>query len=214
MEVNRREIYRYMGYGSAGPDERVRELTESCLLELMEAASPRSCSRRFPLRIWPDGTLDFSCFTVKSGQLQKNLEGCEEAVLFAATLGTGVDFLLRRCSHVSMSRAVVLQAASSALREAYCNQENERLKEEARARGFYLRPRFSPGYGDFPLEAQKGLFRALQAEKQIGVTLTDRLLMAPSKSVTAVIGAGRTDAHCEMEGCEACGKADCPYRRG
>ena len=38
--------------------------------------------------------------------------------------------------------------------------------------------------------------------------------MAPSKSVTAVIGAGRTDAHCEMEGCEACGKADCPYRRG
>ena len=53
-------------------------------LELMEAASPRSCSRRFPLRIWPDGTLDFSCFTVKSGQLQKNLEGCEEAVLFAA----------------------------------------------------------------------------------------------------------------------------------
>ena len=122
MEVNRREIYRYMGYGSAGPDERVRELTESCLLELMEAASPRSCSRRFPLRIWPDGTLDFSCFTVKSGQLQKNLEGCEEAVLFAATLGTGVDFLLRRCSHVSMSRAVVLQAASSALLEAYCNQ--------------------------------------------------------------------------------------------
>lgn len=214
MEVNRREMYRYMGYGSAEPDERTREFAESCLEELMKAASPRSCSRLFPLRIASDGTLDFSCFTVKSRQLRKNLEGCGEAFLFAATLGTGVDFLLRRYSRLSMSRAVVLQAASSALLEAYCSQENERLKKEARERGSYLRPRFSPGYGDFPLEAQKGIFRALQVEKQIGITLTDRLLMAPSKSVTAVIGAGRTETYCEMEGCEACGKADCPYRRG
>ena len=162
MEVNRREIYRYMGYGSAGPDERVRELTESCLLELMEAASPRSCSRRFPLRIWPDGTLDFSCFTVKSGQLQKNLEGCEEAVLFAATLGTGVDFLLRRCSHVSMSRAVVLQAASSALLEAYCNQENERLKEEARPQ---IEAALQPGIRRLPAGGAERAFQGPAGRK-------------------------------------------------
>lgn len=214
MEVNRREIYRYLGLGRTEPDERTKELTESCIEELSGVISPRFFSRSFPLEIRPDGTLDFTCFTVKSRNLEKNLKDCEEIILFAATLGAGADYLLRRHSRFSMSRAVVLQAASAAMLEAYCNQENERLKAEAAKKGYYLRPRFSPGYGDFPLETQKNLFRVLEAEKTVGITLTDSLLMVPSKSVTAVIGAGKTAVSCETEGCEACNKTECPYRRG
>ena len=91
--------------------------------------------------------------------------------------------------------------------------------------GWGLRPRFSPGYGDFPLEYQRELLGVLDAAKRIGLTLTDSLLMAPSKSVTAVIGVyeaadmpggcGRGEdltgrgAH----GCAGCGKEDCAYRR-
>ncbi|MEI3181645.1 MAG: hypothetical protein V8S93_14055 [Lachnospiraceae bacterium] len=37
--------------------------------------------------------------------------------------------------------------------------------------------------------------------------------MMPSKSVTAVIGVSRTPAACTIEGCEACGKKDCAFRR-
>ena len=113
-----------------------------------------------------------------------------------------------------MSRAVVLQAASAAMIEAYCNEVNAQLKKEAEGRGSYLRPRFSPGYGDFSLEYQKEICRTLSAEKTVGITLTDSLLMLPSKSVTAVIGAGKTPCGCEPEGCENCGKTDCLYRRG
>ena len=54
--------------------------------------------------------------------------------------------------------------------------------------------RYSPGYGDLPLEIQKDVFRALDCERSIGVTLTESLLMQPSKSVTAVIGMKERDA--------------------
>ena len=87
-------------------------------------------------------------------------------------------------------------------------------KKKRSGREKYLRPRFSPGYGDFSLDCQKDIIRALEAEKTVGVTLTDSLLMTPSKSVTAVIGAGRNEFRCELKGCEVCGKTDCLYRRG
>ena len=54
---------------------------------------------------------------------------------------------------------------------------------------------------------------ALELGKRIGVTLTDSLLMAPSKSVTAVMGLSRKPRMCSIQGCEACGKKDCAYRR-
>ena len=97
--------------------------------------------------------------------------------------------------------------------EAWCDEVNERIKQEAADKGLYTRPRFSPGYGDFPLDNQRDIFQALQVEKRVGIALTESLLMIPSKSVTAVIGAGRDHLPCVREGCEVCSKADCLYRR-
>lgn len=51
-----------------------------------------------------------------------------------------------------------------------------------------LKPRFSAGYGDLPLEVQKDIFRVLDCPRKIGLTLNDSLLMSPTKSVTAIVG--------------------------
>ena len=56
--------------------------------------------------------------------------------------------------------------------------------------GLAVRPRFSPGYGDLPLALQREVFAALDCPRRIGLTLSDSLLMSPTKSVTALIGAG------------------------
>ena len=114
---------------------------------------------------------------------------------------------------IQMSKAVVMQAASVAMLETFCDEQNQKLKEEYEEKGWYLRPRFSPGYGDFSLECQRQIAPALELNKRIGVTLTDSLLMAPSKSVTAVIGVSRLPRNCTVQGCEACAKRDCAYRR-
>ena len=113
-----------------------------------------------------------------------------------------------------MSKAVILQAAAAAMLEDYCDEVNEQIRRDYESRGLYLRPRFSPGYGDFPLSCQPQLLGCLEAGKRIGITLTDSYLMAPSKSVTAVIGVSPLSRTCTVKGCEACGKTDCTYRRG
>ena len=90
----------------------------------------------------------------------------------------------------------------------------ETARKEAEEEGYFLRPRFSPGYGDFPLEFQRNIGDLLQMAKNIGITLTDSLLMMPSKSVTAVIGCSKTNSNCKEAGCEVCNKsATCAFRR-
>lgn len=213
MEVDRREIYRYLGFSNSLPDIRTQDTVSDSLSELLGVCRPRFFSRIYPLKLAGDKGVDFFCFQSESRDLHKNLCGCERVILFAATLGSEVDRLIRRYSRLEVSKALIVQAAAAALVEAYCDGENERLRVEFLKEGCYLRPRFSPGYGDFPLSVQKDLLRALEAEKRVGITLTDSYLMIPSKSVTAVIGIGRDKTGCEKQGCEACGKADCQYRR-
>ena len=108
---------------------------------------------------------------------------------------------------------MILQAASAAMIEEYCDQVCEGLKKEYEEKGLYLRPRFSPGYGDFSLSCQSAVLDALDAGKHLGIKLTDSFLMMPSKSVTAVIGVSQKPHRCDVKGCEACGKTDCLYRR-
>lgn len=214
LEIKQAEVYRYLGFGHNQPDEKTVRLVQESMEELERVVSPRFFSRSFPLTHLKGGRLDFTCFQVESLDLSKNLKDCDRVILFAATLGAGPDLLARRYGRLEMSRAVVLQAASAAMIEAWCDRKNEELKEEALKQGEFLRPRFSPGYGDFSLEYQKILTKVLETGKTVGVTLTDSLLMVPSKSVTAVIGAGRREDRDEKKGCGVCGKADCSYRRG
>lgn len=212
MEWKEKEVLRYLGYRGQKIDDNVRRLMTECREELSEAAAPKSIWRSYPLQI-RDHEIDMTCLRTRSRSLERNLKDCEEILLFAATLGSQVDVLLARYKKLQMSKAVVMQAASAAMLESYCDEINRQLKESYLADGRYLRPRFSPGYGDFPLECQPAIAGALELSKRIGITLTDSLLMAPSKSVTAVIGISRTPQECSIQGCEVCGNQDCLYRR-
>ena len=209
---NDREILRYLGYHGQEIPENVEELIGECRRELERVAAPKAIWREYPLTV-RDHVLDLVCLQTRSRNLERNLMDCGQVVVFGATLGSGVDILLHRYGHLQMSKAVILQAASAAMLETYCDWKNEGLRREYQKRGWYMRPRFSPGYGDFPLECQRGIAAALELDKRIGVTLTDSFLMAPSKSVTAVMGLSRKPGNCSIQGCEACNKTDCGYRR-
>ncbi len=212
MDIDYRETLRYLGYKNQAADDAVLALVSQCWEELDRTASPRSFWREYPLAAAGD-EIDAGVFQTRSRALGRNLKGCEKILVFAASLGAGVDLLIQRYEKLQMSKAVVMQAAAAAYLEKYFDSVNEELRQRYEADGWYLRPRFSPGYGDFPLECQTAIVAALEAGKRVGITLTDSLLMAPSKSVTAVIGVGRTPLACEVKGCETCGKADCEFRR-
>ncbi len=211
FDWNEKEILRYLGCREIKPPKDIGNLVRECERELEQAAVLRAYWREYPLHAEEDD-LDLGAFRTRSRSLARNLRGCEAVILFAATLGTGVDMLLKRYGRLQMSKCVVLQAAAASMLETCCDKRNEELRLEYLEKGLYLRPRFSPGYGDFSLECQRPFAAALELGKRIGITLTDSLLMMPSKSVTAVIGVSEKPLACGPQGCGACQKMDCAYR--
>ena len=208
-----REAVRYLGFGKNEADERTLELIQQSFKDLEQEAGPKSICQIFDLNHTDDGRLVIGQMEIRSKSLSRNLKGCRQVVLFGATLGAGVDRLMRMISLTDMARAVILQSCAAAMLEEYCDECQKKIAAELEEEHLYLRPRFSPGYGDFPLECQRQIAPALELNKRIGVTLTDSLLMAPSKSVTAVIGVSRLPRNCTVQGCEVCAKRDCAYRR-
>ena len=213
MEVSRKEIYRYLGYRGIVPDEAVRARVEECLARVLAVSEPRYAAKRLAVSFPEENVCEFGEMTVRSSGLSRNLTGCVQAYLMAATIGLGVDRLIARANVSDVTDAAIYQAAGAAAVEAWSDEVNEKLLYEARLDGLYGRPRFSPGYGDFSLEHQKDFSRILQMPR-IGITLSDSLLMTRSKSVTALIGLSETDRHCQVTGCEACDLGgDCAFRR-
>lgn len=210
--VNRREILRYAGVRGEAPG--IEPLLDDCLREAAPLLVYRVCFREFPVTA-QDGGLDLGFARTGSADLKRNLTGCPRLVLFAATVGLGPDRLVGKYSRLSPSRALLLQAVGAERIESLCDVFAQELAGEAAARGLSPRPRFSPGYGDFPLSVQREIFGALDCPRSIGVSLNESLLMTPSKSVTAVIGlapAGQGNA-CPASGCGGCGRKDCSVRR-
>ena len=98
--------------------------------------------------------------------------------------------------------------------ENWCDEVNEIIRREAAEEQLFLRPRYSPGYGDLALESQRDFFRILDITKHTGISLTEGCLMVPTKSVTAFIGLSETDKNCILSGCEDCNMHDtCMYSR-
>ena len=109
-------------------------------------------------------------------------------IFFAATLGIELDRLISKYSVLSPATALLLEALGNERIEALCDCFCEDMRVSREAFGEILRPRFSAGYGDLPLEYQRKIFTLLDPPSRIGLTLNDSYLMSPSKSVTALIG--------------------------
>lgn len=186
--INKKEIMRYMS--SQGGGDEILGLVDECLAEVREMLQYKVCYAILTAET-DSNIISLSCGQITSRSLAKNLSGCDKAIIFAATIGIGIDRLISKYSRLSPAKALCLQAIGAERVEALCNDFCEKMKSEFQGKGESLRPRFSPGYGDLPLETQKMIFSLLDCPKRIGVTLGDTLLMSPSKSVTAFIGITR-----------------------
>jgi hypothetical protein len=124
-----------------------------------------------------------------SSALAGMLSGCEQVLLMGSTAGqTIMNEISSATRSENLTRAVILDAVASEMTDSgldwimdYMNQD---LMRKARR---ITKARFSAGYGDFSLENQKAIHELLHLDK-IGVFITDRCILIPEKSVTAVAG--------------------------
>ena len=132
--------------------------------------------------------IDFGFTKIISSDLAKNLKNSEKVIIFAATVGILPDKMIKKYSVVSPVKALFWQAVGTERVEALCDEFSTIIADEYQKKGYKALPRFSPGYGDLPLEMQTDIMSLLECNKTLGITLNDSLLMTPSKSVTAIIG--------------------------
>ncbi len=178
--IDRREVLRYAGCKTE--TEEIGGALDACLQACENAFSYRVC-----YTVWAAERF-FEVFGKTSQTANARLDGCAYVVIFAATVGLEIDRLIAKYASVAPSKAVLLQAIGAERIESLCDCFCKDIGAQAQEKGYTARTRFSAGYGDFSLTAQKEIFQALDCARQIGLTLTDSLLMSPTKSVTAFVG--------------------------
>ena len=195
--VDKKEILRYMGCKT--PDENILSLLEECLTVAMPTLSYAVSYSVYPIKYKKD---------ISSDGLLKHLSDSDEIIIFAATIGVGIDRLISKYSRISPTKAVIFQAIGTERIEALCDVFCDEMKKKYKC----ITNRFSPGYSDWDIKDQKLIISVTDATKNLGICLNDSFLMSPSKSVTAVVGIKNTETE-EKNPCESCENAGCIYRR-
>ena len=136
----------------------------------------------------------------------------------AVTVGDAIeDMVTKRFADGEYASSVLLDAAATTAVEQLADGMEKAIKPKMAAQGYGMRWRFSPGYGDWPLDQQPELIRVTKCET-IGISLSESKMLVPRKSVTAIIGLykevkGSEEAAHSPNGCAACDKVDCPSRK-
>lgn len=207
MKIDRKEVFRYMG-------ERGNESSTEILTEV-ESVCVRMESLAEPHYIYKLFTPEYSKNSVILGgkrfiskALSKHLAGAEKVAVLAGTLGTSSDLIIRESAVLGTVKLSAAQAAGAAMLEQVLDEACAVIGQEC---GLFPMPRFSAGYGDFDLKYQADILCLCDATKRIGITLTDNMMMIPTKSVTALVGLKSTP--CKGGGCKECYKKDCEFRK-
>ena len=161
-------------------------------------------------------------------------------VVMAVTLGHAVDRLISETQASKIALGVVIDSGASVMAERTANMAEEKIRAElaetqtrakrttdaaaadaaaADAAGnqtapLFMTSRFSPGYGDSPLEMQEQVLDILDAKNQLGITLSKGYMMSPSKSITAIIGLADHPVTGRLATCDECVLKDkCQLRK-
>lgn len=212
MQIDRDEFLRYLGWRGQETDEAFAEKLDAAAKRCLELAQPRSVCRRFSLTAEMElaGTGVF----LRGEDIRTHLSGCREVFLFAATIGAEAERELMRLSAKGAYAALLFDTACSCAIESYCDDVCGDLQSSC---GRALLPRFSCGYGDFPLESQRDICRLLRTDANIGLCCDESFLLTPRKSVTAVAGITDAPAPAQQRGCghncAACKMGGCAFRK-
>lgn len=204
--ISKVETARYMGIKGI-PDERTAEILDKYEPIVRERLRPAFVYRETTVHFSEDGVHFDGVNAVFTGNdIKKHLEGCERAVLLAVTVSAEADKLIRQVAVTGMAEALAVDCLCSSAIEQVCNKAEDEIFAENNVQ--FRTWRFSPGYGDLPISLQKEIILSLNAQRRIGLTVTESCMLIPSKSVTAIIGISDSPIEKGKKGCDICNMRD------
>lgn len=179
--VRRAEMLRYARCGDGVGVEKEAEQAQKLVDDLIR---PSAAAVVFDIK--RDGEKLFVADTELEGKsIKKLLAPCKKCVVMAITVGFEVDMKIAALGSSSPALSLLADAAASSAVEDACDACCESIENEL---GVKLTPRFSPGYGDLPMNIQPALLTLTNARRDLGLTVGAGCMLSPIKSVTAIAG--------------------------
>lgn len=212
QEIDIQETKRYAGLNKA-PNFNMRTISEACR-EVLYIAQPRGSWEIYDYDAANGIVKAPEPFVLKGQKVTKHLCQAQKVVIIAATIGEEVEEeISRRFQLGEYTLALLMDAACTTAVEQVADDMEKTIIYYIQKQGLVPRWRFSPGYGDWPLKAQRRMLELSKAES-IGMKLTDSLMLMPRKSITAIIGlVAKKDAEeHNNRGCQNCDNLGCNFR--
>ncbi len=179
--VRRAEMLRYARCGDGVGVEKEAEQAQRLVDDLIR---PAAAAVVFDIK--RDGEKLFVADTELEGKsIKKLLAPCNKCVVMAITVGFELDMKIAALGSSSPALSLLADAAASSAVEDACDACCESIESEL---GVKLTPRFSPGYGDLPMNIQPALLTLTNARRYLGLTVGTGCMLSPIKSVTAIAG--------------------------
>ncbi len=212
-ELDKNEALRYLGGGS--PNGEMYDMLCRCEKRLLKTLTPRYVYAVYPTETSSQGVkLTGSSVTLLGKDIAAHLAGCNKALLLCVTAGQQTDRLIRALEAENIAEAAVTDSLASVAAERICDLAQQEIFSAFP--NIYGTDRYSPGYGDLPLELQPAILELCDAQRKIGLHATDSLLLTPRKSVTAIIGLSDSPIPKKdrAQSCESCPAAQsCTIRK-
>lgn len=217
IKINEKEVLRYLEYNGQDINENLKSTIIECIKITKEKINPRYTLRVYPILRNNVNIIeiDNSDLKFESRDVYKLLEDCQECIIMAATLGIEIEKEIKKYSYTELTKSIIIDACATTAIEEYCELIQNNIKKELLNKNKYITMRYSPGYGDLHINANKKIINFLSADRDIGLTITDRGIMIPRKSVIAIIGISKVQKLELSQKCSNCTNNNtCRFKKG
>jgi hypothetical protein len=222
INISNQEVIKAQG---ANPDtilQRRPSLLEN-ISEGMNIGSalikPQVIYERYRVKKFVHQRLELITNTSKNGKgylsgelIAKHLAHSQEIIVIVCTVGDELDNMVSSLFKVNPVLAVVLDGYGSAAVEKLSLLACNYFEKVAQKEGLFSTMPLNPGMIGWPVEIGQPEIFILVDTEDIKVTLTESLMMIPSKSLSMVIGLG-VDKSVSSSSCDYCNlKGVCRYQ--
>ena len=167
---------------------RIRDIAAKAAALAQSVAAPEAYYRRIPIEACTPEALRLEGTTFHSERFAKVFAGCAEVMVFVLTLGPALDAETERLTAGDeIVDALFLEMAGWLAVEQATKALALQVSDQVRGERLGLTRRLGPGYVDWPLDEQAGLF-ALLADVTLPVRLMESCAMLPKKSRSGLYG--------------------------
>lgn len=220
IEIDKNEVLRYLEYNGQYIDEKLDHTIDECIKITKQKINPRYTLGVYSIlkeKIDDSYQIKFkdSNVSIKSKDLYKLLGGCSQCILLSTTLGIDIEKQIKINSYSNLTKSIIIDACATTAIEEFCDILQSNIEDELRKEGKYITNRYSPGYGDLPIDINEDIINLLNTSNKIGLTITKDKIMIPRKSVVAIIGISENKSTYKQKSCLECSNYNtCKYKKG